>query len=192
MLSCMDWKLWPERGFGALGPLTAYIDFSPLPSGAIRCVGPFSTGDSCQHEALSAMRALTVEIENNYLEDNQFVLWGAYADRAEYQEHEIEISGTTCGFVPAVWVRTHLLGTEDASVDREWTRSADGLVHRSGLALPNTGSSVVDSAVFHPHTAELALVKLCGMWEHVLGSDKNSLRLPVFRWTPVRIAERAS
>ena len=192
MLACMDWKVWPDQGFGALGTLTTHIDFSPLPSGAIRCVGPFSTADTCRHEALSAMRELTIEIEENHVERDQFVLWGGYADRAEYREHEIEVSGTTCGFIPAAWLRTQLLGTEGASVDREWTQSAGSLVHRSGLVLPNTGSSVVDSAVFHPRTAELALVKLYELWEHVLEPGKSSLRLPVFRWTPVRMAERAS
>jgi len=187
----MGWKIWPEQGFGACGAFTAHIDFSPLPSGAIRCVGPFSSGDACQQEALSAMRSLTIEIEDSHLEDNQFVLWGGYMDHAEFREHEIEVSGTTCGFVPATWLRTQLLGIDDVRIEREWTRTMDGLVHRSGLSFPDTGASLVDAAMFHPHTADLALVKLYEAWEPILGARKRSLRLPVFRWTPLRMAERA-
>jgi len=192
MLVLMDWELFPEQGFGVRGPLTVHIDFSPLPSGAIRCVGPFSAGDTSQHDALSAMRELTIEIEDNHLEGDQFVLWGGYSDHAGYREHEIEVSGTTCGFVPAAWLRTQLLGIDDPRIDREWTRTLDGLVHRSGLSFPNTAASMVDSSMFHPSTAELALVKLYEAWEHVLGSEKNSLRLPVFRWTPMWMGEQAS
>ena len=136
------------------------------------------------------MRELTIELEDNHLEEDQFVLWGGYTDRADYLEHEIEISETICGFVPAVWLRTELFGGDGCRIEREWTRSVDELIHRSGLSFPNTGSSVVDSAMFHPLTAELAIVKLYKAWEDAYEFDVNSLQLPVFRWTPSRVAER--
>ena len=129
------------------------------------------------------MRLLTTQLEDDYLDESQFVLWGAYSDRAEYQELQVKVLDSVCGFVPTAWMRTHLLGVDNPSASREWTFAVDNIVHRSGLSFPRVSNSVVDSAMFHPSTAEISVVKLRKLWEHLLGPQDSIDSMPIFRWT---------
>ena len=182
----MKWKLWRDQGFAAFGEsLTAYIDFRALPSGAIRCVGPFASSTMREATVKEAMRDLTVYLEENHLGDENFVLWGAYADFPQYKEHQIEILGSTCGYLPAPWLRSELLGDKESSVIREWSIGEGAVAHRSGLSFPHSQASLVDSAMFHPSTSERAVLKLCSIWQHLSGANQEMTSLPVLRWTPM-------
>lgn len=186
----MDWKVWKDRGYCALGnSISAYVDFTPTPSGAIRCVGPFSVTATSAEVMQSAMRSLTVMLESQFLEEDQFVLWGSYCDHPQYKEHEITVLGTICGYIPVPWLRTHLLGYDSISIAREWEHSNEVVSHRSGLQFPCTALSVADTMIFHPSTLEESIVSLSGHSFHIarllkLDRSHDVLHLPHFRWSP--------
>lgn len=182
----MDWQLWPEQGYGRYGSsLSVYVDFQPSDSGAVRCIGPFGQRTLSRSDVEGAMRDLTLDLEDNYLGDGQFVLWGAYADHPRFEEHKVSVLETTCGHVPAPWLRTQLLGTHSVHLCREWTVLDGEVIHKSGLCFPDIPSSEVDNAMFHPDTAEFAVIKLNELSQQLLGSDHQAVELPLFTWTPV-------
>jgi hypothetical protein len=184
----MDWKIWPERGYCALGDnISAYVDFQPTPSGAIRCIGPFSPADTSINDIEHAMRCLTLLLEDAFVAKDQFVLWGAYRDHAHFREHEVSVLGTVCGYVPVPWMRTHLVGYGAANLDREWVVLANKIRHRSGLQFPSTDSSIVDAMMFHPDCADESLLKLNELSKQIAKVFKTSTvdtcpALPHFAW----------
>ena len=182
----MEWKVWPGRGFCSYGDKTsAYVDFNPTPCGAIRCVGPFSIDIPPQS---GVMKDLTSLLEKKYIDPDQFVVWGTYCDFPQFEEHKMEIQGLECGFIPAPWMRTSLLGIEEQRMAREWIITPKSVTHRSGLKFPDTPLSVVDSMLFHPTLEVASVMKLnaYSMQLHsgIAKSNKKKLpSLPSFHWT---------
>ena len=191
----MEWQIWRDYGFCALSAsITAYVDFCPTRSGAVRCVGPISANECLSADVvLREMRNLTVKLESEFLEKDQYVLWGSYLDSAIYQEHEIKVLDVTCGYVPMVWLRTQLLGCESHDVEREWLVTGNTCLHKSGLSFPGINGSFVDLSVYHPEN-----LRMCVNWlsQHAstLGAKmQNSLEFEAdrFNWTPLVCNERS-
>ena len=173
--------------------MSVYIDFQPNSSGAIRCIGPFGDLSSSRSKVEAAMLQLTLELEQNYLDKGEFVVWGAYSDHPEFSEHRVKILDTICGFIPAPWMRAQLFGSEYPKyAEREWDVQQDVLTHRSGLTFPNVSSSKIDNSMFHPITAELAVLKLLEFSNKLRSLPHRSLELPLFKWTPLAISARRS
>ncbi len=165
--------------------LSVYIDFQPSAGGAVRCIGPFGQRALSRPYIEDAMRDLTLELEESYLSTEQFVLWGAYSDRPQFEEHKITVLDSICGHIPATWLRTQLLGAGAQHLQREWAVSDESVIHISGLSFPDTPSSDIDGSMFHPDTADVAVIKLQELSHQLLGSCYQAAELPLFTWTPV-------
>ena len=77
------------------------------------------------------------------------MLWGAYEDLPEYEDHEFLIHGSICGHIPSISLRGEILGSASAN---EWTFNGEEYLHRSGLASISNGADKIDKSAFHPVT----------------------------------------
>ena len=186
----MEWKIWAEEGYCAYGTiLSAYIDLTPLPSGAVRCIGPFGRENQSEVSVRRAMQDLTLRLESEHLGIHQFVLWGAYVEDAEFEEHRVTVLGSKCGYSPLPWIRGQILGREALKHSgREWLVSDGIAVHKSGLRFPRPGHSIVDHAMFHPTTAEFAVSQLREFVNAHFNIRPGASDIPSFRWR--RIGEK--
>ena len=160
----MWWKISERTGFANYGrDLTAYIDFEPTSSGAVRLLGPFDGPDSRYSavQVCNQMQRLTNLIEASYISDSQYVVWGSYQEEPDYVEHSFPIQGTTCGFRPAIWLRSLSF---PQGVKREWYEFG----HRCGLSTSEK-KNAPDMRLFHPNSAELAQSVLTKQSERWLG-----------------------
>lgn len=132
------------------------------------------------------MRELTLDLEENHLDPSQFVLWGGYVDHPRFEEHKVNILDTTCGHVPAPWIRSHLVGPSPAQLSREWIVSDKEVAHRSGLSFPSVHSSEIDGSMFHPDNAEFSVIKLHEFSNKLMGISHRAVELPLITWTPLR------
>lgn len=183
----MEWSVWVEEGYCAYGTmLSAYIDFTPLPSGAVRCIGPFGRENQSEMSVKRAMQDLTLKLESEHLDTHQFVLWGSYVQDAEFEEHRVNLLSSTCGYSPLPWIRGQILGREALKhSDREWLVSDGMAVHKSGLSFPRPGHSIVDHAMFHPTTAEFAVSQLREFANAHFNIRSSASDIPLFRWRPI-------
>lgn len=179
----MHWEVHWEQGFCTYGPtLCVYVDPRPIVCGAIRCIGPFGSSNLSKNFVLGALRELTLLLEAEYLKTSQFVLWGAYSESWTFEEHTCQVLDSAGGFVPAVWLRGHLL--REVGIDREWLVRSSAAIHKTGLLLPNLHDSFLDAGAFHPDTAQYAVYELHRFAALHLCSLDQPTRLPIARWSP--------
>lgn len=163
--------------------LQAYWDPIPTSSGAIRCIGPFSTGN--RRVSVEVVRELIFDLscrlESYYSCLSAYVVWGAKHAVPDFEDHKFLILGEDeVGFIPNPVLRSELVeefGSSDDFVN-EWDLNVQaGYVdHRMGIrfVLKNARKNSIwsgnsrsvwiepmvdapDSAVIHPRLAETML-----------------------------------
>lgn len=131
------------------------------------------------------MEDLTFQLEDMFAGDCAYVLWGTYEDKPEYLEHHFSILGSICGFIPSVSMRGEILGKP--SLDSEWRRKGEMLVHRSGLTDREASQDVLDPSAFHPMTITSEIDSL---FRRVLRKKTERVDLveviPFLNWTSDR------
>ena len=138
------WDLDLETGHLAhKSGLYAYIDRSPTPRGALRCVGPFSTYTT--NIRLHTMRRITAEairaLEGLPGYEDVYTLWGSHARRTEAEGHLIRIMDQDFQFVPNPSFRSNLIlclrdNLTEEQLTREWESklSSKTIKHKIGLS----------------------------------------------------------
>jgi len=138
------WDLDIETGHLAHeSGLYAYVDSNPTPTGALRCVGPFSAHTT--HIRLQKMRRITAEairiLEGLPGYENVYTLWGSHARRTDAERQMIRIMNKDFQFVPNPSFRTSLIlsprdNLAKEQLTREWepSLSATSIKHKLGLS----------------------------------------------------------
>ena len=129
MESLGKWDIHPSgHCFHEMG-LDAYIQIGELSVDPHRIVGPFGRGefDSPMFEdgVKAAMRLLVSQIEDIWISEEQFVLFGSIGEEASASNHLIRVLGTNLPFVPLPGLRCSLWDEFTAEVReqvflREW------------------------------------------------------------------------
>ncbi len=181
----MEWKI--DRNSGHCGldnGISAYVDFQPTSSGAIRCVGPLSSRAADPREIRLAMAQLTLQLEQEHLDFQNYVVWGSYTDTPTYMEHSISILGALSGFIPVLWLRGNLLDESPSVESREWLRMDSALLHRSGLSFPFQDKSNLDAQLFHPSNFATTLRMMTNLANRRTEQRHGMKITPIARWTP--------
>jgi hypothetical protein len=170
--------------------ITTYFSSKLTPSGALRCLGPFVSETPSDKHISIALKQLSVALEGPQYFPGSYVVFGAYKDEPDFIDHEFQILGSTCGYVPCLALRTTIFGN-DIRWKREWAvLDSESAIHRSGISFGTNSYIDIDHAVMHPSTLTTDARTL---YHHLTTqgvSAKNSAKLfehpPI--WTPNRVA----
>ena len=126
------------------------------------------------------MKELTQHLEERFCEERAYVLWGAYEDLPQYEEHEFSIHGTVCGHIPSISLRGDILGPSSAN---EWVFNGEEYLHRSGLTSISNVADKIDKTAFHPLTISSEVESLLSQLraQHAF-LQIRSKATPLLRW----------
>lgn len=139
---------------------TAYVDSQPTESNALRCMGPFGPVNSTVPQIINLAESLAQQIELEKAECGSYVIWGAYREETDFEPYNFPLLGSSSGFIPSLSLRSM---ATNSNWHQQWTRFECGALHRSGLAIYDSGNIKPprDISVAHPSTLQIELRNSC-------------------------------
>lgn len=155
---------------------TVYLDPSPTPSGAIRCIGPFVEDSTSERQMRGLLQQFLTVVHARF--PNCWVAWGAYEESPMLSQHLFPMIGTHCGFLP------DLTRSSDSN---HWEFGKALATHRSGLRVDffdeSVGLSSVDPELLHPYTLHFVVDELVRSAWVLAGNNIDSMP-GSFRYSP--------
>jgi hypothetical protein len=128
--------------------LYAYVEKPTDQTGALRCVGPFSSylDNLSKHDFFEHTSKAIEAVEETFSSHGAYSLWGTYTKLEELPKSRIDILGEPYSFIPNPSFRSSSLFESKPANDlevlllKEWAfhESPNGLSHRSGISFEFT------------------------------------------------------